>query len=166
MNLFDLRTCTRVLSSTKVCLARTNLKSLFGRQTKKDPYCVEADFSPVSDGIVSALSPTPPNGIYTCLLRLRMGASLTQKRSEHLDIYTYYLSICCLVPERVLFNLHVHKIYSDSVCSGYMFTRGCLQREKMPTILLKTLLVFLVTAFCTIFTFRAQCVVSNTQSII
>ena len=60
--------------------------------------------------------------------------------------------------------MHVHKIYSESVCLGYMFTRGFLQREKEYRngyYILKTFneeFVFLVTAFCTI---RAHCVVSK-----
>ena len=61
-----------------------------------------------------------------------------------------------------MFNLHAHKIYSDSVCPGCMFTRGCLQCEKQYRNayyhfqLCNKELVFLVTAFCTIFIFRTS----------
>ena len=108
-------------------VVRANLKSLFGRQTKKHPYCMDTHFSPVSDGIRKcSIGYFPKRHLYNVCYTY-IWDSLRHKKGQNILIFIHIVYQCCSVPERVLY---VHKIYSDSVCSGCMFTRGCLQHEK------------------------------------
>ena len=103
---------------------RTNLGPVYGRQRKKDLYCNAGTFLVFYPTVFVTTQP-PGSRCDVCVISpaMYMGAPQARTRFEQLYFCKCYVSYSCLLAERVLFCLAVHKIISDGVYSEHTNTR-------------------------------------------
>ena len=144
-------------------VVRANLKSLFGRQTKKHPYCMEADFSPVSDGIHKcSIGYFPKRHLYNVCYAY-IWDSHRHKKGLNILIFIHimYQYVVQYLREFCMCTKYIQTVFVQDVCL-HVVVYSMRNSTEMPTILqlCNKELVFLVTAFCIIVTFRTSSILT------